>query len=166
MKTLNRTLRALVLGSVLLAVPSCSNAAQQAAAPTPQQLEETAKQNDIRRLLQINGTLGLADQVRRQFVHDAREVYAAVPQSAIVDFGNRIKAEDFYALMVPIYAHHFSHEEINQLITFYESPVGRKLIESLPAMNAEAQDATTQWTRQLTQDLVKELRAKRYIGAQ
>jgi uncharacterized protein len=157
-------LRALVLGSVLLVLPSCSNAAQQNAPPSPQQLEESSKERDVRRLLQLNGTLGLAEQVRTQFVHDARQIYATVPQTAIMDFGNRIKADDFYALMVPIYARHFSHEEINQLIAFYESPVGRKLIASLPAMNVEAQDATAQWTRELTQQLVQELRAKRYIA--
>jgi len=88
-----------------------------------------------------------------------------VPQGAIEDFGNRIKPDDFYALMVPIYARHFSHDEIKQLITFYESPIGMKLIASLPAMNVEAQDATSQWTRELTQKLVQELRAKRYVGS-
>ena len=157
-------LRGVVLASVLFVLPSCSSAAQQNPPPTPQQTEEAAKERDIRRLLQLNGTIGLAEQVRDRFVHDAKEVYATVPQTAIVDFGNRIKPDDFYALMVPIYARHFSHEEILQLIAFYESPVGRKLIASLPAMNLEAQDATSQWTRELTEKLVKELRAKRYIG--
>jgi len=157
-------LRALVLIGVLFIVPSCSSAAQNPP-PSPQQLEEQAKERDIRRLLQLNGTLSLAEQVRNRFVHDAKEVYATVPQGAIEDFGNRIKPDDFYALMVPIYARHFSHDEIKQLIAFYESPIGMKLIASLPAMNVEAQDATSQWTRELTQKLVQELRAKRYVGS-
>jgi hypothetical protein len=157
-------LRALVLVSVLVVLPSCSSAAQQSPPPSPQQIEDAAKERDIRKLLQLNGTMEVANQVRIRFVHDAKEVYATVPQTAIEDFGNRIKPEDFYALMMPIYARHFSHEEINQLIVFYESPIGRKLIASLPQMNLEAQDATSQWTRELTQKLLQELRAKRYIG--
>src|SRR5436190_362830 len=94
-------LRALVLGSVLVILPSCSSAAQQNPPPSPQQLEEAAKERDIRRLLQLNGTLGLGTQVRDRFVHDAKEIYPAVPQQVIEDFGRQVKPDDFYALMAP-----------------------------------------------------------------
>ena len=36
----------------------------------------------------------------------------------------------------PIYARHFTLDEINQLIAFYKSPVGIKAMKELPAVMA------------------------------
>ncbi len=39
--------------------------------------------------------------------------------------------------MVNIYDKHFTHEEIKDLITFYESPVGKKILEKNPEITSE-----------------------------
>jgi len=42
---------------------------------------------------------------------------------------------------VPICAKHFSHDEIRQLVAFYESPAGRKAVAVLPQVMREGTDA-------------------------
>ncbi|MGF7140060.1 DUF2059 domain-containing protein [Roseimarinus sediminis] len=39
--------------------------------------------------------------------------------------------------MVQIYDKHFSHEEIKDMIDFYESPTGKKMIEKTPELTTE-----------------------------
>lgn len=39
--------------------------------------------------------------------------------------------------MVQIYDKHFSHQEIKDMIDFYESPTGKKMIEKTPELTAE-----------------------------
>jgi hypothetical protein len=39
--------------------------------------------------------------------------------------------------MLPAYQHHFTHGEIQQLISFYSSPVGKKLLTEMPAILSE-----------------------------
>jgi hypothetical protein len=50
-------------------------------------------------------------------------------------FGDRFdEAETLSRLYVPIYAELYSQEELDQLIAFWESPVGVKTIEHMPEM--------------------------------
>ncbi len=44
-------------------------------------------------------------------------------------------------LLVPVFARHFSLEEIQEINRFYESPVGRKLTRLAPVMASDARQA-------------------------
>jgi hypothetical protein len=39
--------------------------------------------------------------------------------------------------MVPLYQHHFTHDEIVQLTAFYSTPVGQKVLNEMPALMKE-----------------------------
>jgi hypothetical protein len=43
--------------------------------------------------------------------------------------------------MIKIYDKHFTHDEIKELITFYESPVGKKMLEKTPEITKDLMDA-------------------------
>jgi len=40
--------------------------------------------------------------------------------------------------MVPIYQRHLTKSDSDELITFYSSPVGQKVLRDLPAITSEA----------------------------
>jgi uncharacterized protein len=42
--------------------------------------------------------------------------------------------------MVPIYAKHFTEAELDELLAFYRSPVGRKTTETMPAVMRESME--------------------------
>jgi hypothetical protein len=48
-------------------------------------------------------------------------------------------------LLVPIYATHLTRDEIEQLIRFYESPVGRRLTAVQPMISQESMAAGQTW---------------------
>lgn len=45
--------------------------------------------------------------------------------------------DELIQAMVPAYQHHFSHAEMQQLIDFYSTPVGKKSITEMPAVMQE-----------------------------
>jgi hypothetical protein len=55
-------------------------------------------------------------------------------------FGNRATTEIIVPMVVSVYAKHFSEEDLNQLIAFYESPLGKKAASVLPDIDAESQN--------------------------
>jgi hypothetical protein len=49
------------------------------------------------------------------------------------------------ARMVPIYARHFTLAEVEQIIAFYDTPLGRKTIQVMPALMSEAIQLSQGW---------------------
>src|SRR5262249_13525167 len=52
--------------------------------------------------------------------------------------GEEFKKMDFMTIYLELYDKYFTNDEIKGLIEFYESPVGKKAIEVLPAITQEA----------------------------
>jgi hypothetical protein len=45
--------------------------------------------------------------------------------------------DDVLRDMIPIYQSHFSESDLNQIVAFYSTPVGQKVLKEMPAMSAE-----------------------------
>ena len=60
-------------------------------------------------------------------------------------------------LTAQIYARHFTVDELTQLTDFYGTPLGQKLIQTQPALIAEAGQAGQQWAVKVIQKVLKDL---------
>jgi len=65
-------------------------------------------------------------------------------------------------MMVPIYSRAFSEEELNELVKFYESPIGRKMTRALPQIVSESMAAGQQWAGEVLKRLRTRLKEKGY----
>lgn len=76
------------------------------------------------------------------------------------------RAESFEELVAGIYARHFSKDELGELVAFYKSTPGRKLVQLQPAMMEDlakaSQPIEQEIRRQLADDMRKELRKRGY----
>jgi hypothetical protein len=65
--------------------------------------------------------------------------------------------DELIAATMPSYQSHFTHGEIQELIRFYESPVGKKMIEEMPLIMSDAMTAMRpvlqNWMEKTTADL-------------
>ena len=64
--------------------------------------------------------------------------------------------------MVPIYDKYYTEEEINQIIAFYNSPVGKKMISTMPLVMQESMAAGQAWGKQLAAKVAQELKENGY----
>lgn len=114
-----------------------------------------AKRNDIQKLLDMTVTDAFIEAYMGAFMQMFAEV-ASMEKSEdekeviqkITDIVRDEIIAEFPQLitnMVPLYAEYYSHEDIKQLIKFYESPAGKRTIEVTPALTVRGAEIGREW---------------------
>jgi len=178
MRTLGTTLLALLLGVATATLWSQTASSTQKAAPqapkstpadSPSKIDP-AKEADIRRLLDIGGTRAIAMQTLDEMTTSIKPLLTnSLPpgeyRQKLIDlfftkFKAKADAQHIVDLAVPIYDKHFSREEINGLIQFYQTPLGKKTLTELPLLLTELRDAGQKWGQALGRDSMQEVLAE------
>lgn len=122
--------------------------------------EGNTKEQDIHRLLEITGSPKLAEQIMDQMMTTLQQTTPEIDKEFWDGFRAEVDTEELVRMTVPIYAKHFTHEEILGLIAFYQTPLGAKLIEKLPAIAQESMAASMEWGQELGQKVITKMQAK------
>jgi hypothetical protein len=121
------------------------------------QSPDEAHRKDIERLLEITGASQMGVQMATMIsgqILDSLSKGADIPPKAIEvakdvlnqEFKKAFEGpEGLTALIVAVYAKHFSHAEVRDLLAFYETPLGRKMISVTPAIFQESAAAGQGW---------------------
>ena len=124
----------------------CAAAAALIASPFPARADqpESAKRQQIREIIEITNAADLGERMIEFMVGRLAPAFEAMNpgKGAVVSSILRrefmaVTAErraDFEEIIVLVYDERFSAEEIDGLLTFYRSPLGRRLIEEMPAI--------------------------------
>jgi hypothetical protein len=59
-----------------------------------------------------------------------------------------------------IYATHFTETELKDMLTFYQSPLGRKMITEEPKVIDESMSSAGEWADKLSDDVMAKMRAE------
>jgi uncharacterized protein len=119
--------------------------------------QETAKQKDIRHLLQITGSGELGAQVMTQMMGNMKKSFPNVPEKFWSDFMKEVHTDELVDLIVPVYDRNLTHDDVKQLIHFYETPTGKKFVSVLPKITQESMVVGEKWGRDLAQKVVKKM---------
>ena len=142
---------------IILSVIACVLAAPAAAdniAP--------AKRADIEKLMRITGPPDVTKQMSNFFILQlSQAIKASRPDlpartyQILSEEINRVIEEQmtskggFLDMVIPIYARHFSHEEIRGLLKFYQTELGKKTIETWPLILQESMNLAQDWSKSL-----------------
>jgi hypothetical protein len=175
-----RTLRiALVLLGSVLALPG----------PEARAEISEAKRLLIGELLQLSGGEEAAEEVARLFLAQIGYVYGSMVEEVLASesdisaeekqalrkhladfdrfaatfsarFGERIDLDAVLeAVYVPLYDRHFSESELREIVVFYRTPTGRKMIAILPGLMQEGLEAAVPLLQPKVMALVGEILA-------
>jgi len=104
---------------------------------------------------------GVVEKVKDQFMQtnfmwakDLNEIAANLQK----DYAPR--ASELVDMTAKIYAEHFTEAELKALLTFYQSPLGRKMIVEEPKVVDESLTRAGQWGDLLAEDVVAKMRAE------
>jgi hypothetical protein len=122
--------------------------------------EDTAKQKDIRHLLQITGSGELGAQVMTQMLGNMKKSFPAVPEKFWTDFMKEVHTDELVDLIVPVYDRNLTHDDVKQLIKFYESPTGKKFVSVLPRITQESMIVGEKWGRELAMKVMSKINAQ------
>jgi len=128
---------------------------------------DPAKEADIRRLIDLTGgEKAVADMAAMMIEQFKQSVAKTVPPGErgrqILDtYWRKFTAEfnpaELVENVIPIYDKHLTHEEIKGLIQFYESSLGRRLIEVMPQIMQECYAAGFQWGQEKARKVMREM---------
>ncbi len=119
---------------------------------------DTAKQKDIRHLLQLTGAAALGQQVMNQMLETFKTTLPNVPANFWTEFAKEINADELVERVIPVYDKQLSGPEIKDLIAFYETPTGKKLIKVMPAIASESMTIGKDWGRAVGEQVMTKLR--------
>jgi hypothetical protein len=125
--------------------------------------QQTAVEQDVRQLLELTGAAKLGIQAMEMMITQFQQGAPDAPNEFWTEFKKEIKPESLVNLLVPIYKKHFTQAEIKQLIAFYQTPIGKKVTATLPAVTQESMVAGQQWGQQIGAKVVQQLQEKGYI---
>lgn len=126
------------------------------------------KEQQIRRLLELTQAGNIGMQFIEQSLAQIRVGFATLPadvrdkimriyeEELLKDFSNDKMVE----ITIPIYDKYLSLDEIKQLITVYESPIGQKLVTVMPQIARESFNMGASRGRVTAQRIVARLQAE------
>jgi hypothetical protein len=125
-------------------------ASAQAQSEAPAEKIDPAKDAAIRHLIGLTEVSKLGDNISSAMVVRVREVMGrAIPADQLAKFMDEFTPKYTASAptsavtdaIVPIYAKHFSMEDIQALTKFYETPLGQRVVKSMPDVAEESQAA-------------------------
>jgi len=121
--------------------------------------EGNTKEQDIRKLLVLTGSDKLAEQIMDQMMTTLDE--DGSDKGFWESFRAEIDSEELVRMTIPIYDKHLTHEEIKGLIAFYQTPLGAKLIEKLPAIAQDSMVVGMEWGTKIAEKAMAKMEERR-----
>jgi hypothetical protein len=125
--------------------------------------QSTAARDRIKTLLEVTGSGTIGIQVMENMINSFKKSMPKVPSTFWDDFMKEVNSATLIELIIPIYAKHYTDAEIIQLLEFYQTPLGKKVIEKLPLISQESYVVGSEWGKQISEQVVKRLMEKSYI---
>jgi uncharacterized protein len=117
---------------------------------------------NVVRLLKLSGSDAVGLQMIDLMMPSLQKMAPQVPMEIWQRLRNAIDAGGMIDRLVPVYAAHYSDEEVLQLIAFYETPLGKKVVRETPAVMRESYSVGQEWGQAILRDIIQELRRLGY----
>ena len=147
---------------------TAANPASPAQPAAPEQVDP-AKEAAIRHLMELTGVGKLSDQMVDATRPQMREMIGQLIEddaraqkfldTFFQKFRTRFTETDLINAIVPIYARHYSLEDIQALNAFYESPLGQRVMRELPEITKESQAAGAAIGQKAAMETLQEMSA-------
>lgn len=71
--------------------------------------------------------------------------------------------DDLVEMLAPIYQKHLTLKDLQEIVKFYESPVGKKMAAAQPAIVSDSMKVGQQWGMNIAMKVQEALKAKGYM---
>ena len=126
---------------------------------------DAEKDKLVREVIATLGVDRVGTQIMDALIQQFRQVYTSVPETYWKSQRASVKEEELTDQIVPLYAARFSVAELNEVLAFYHSPVGKKLAAALPEIGQQSVKLEQAWGKEQTGKLLAKLKADGYKPA-
>jgi uncharacterized protein len=125
--------------------------------------QDSEKTVHIKKLLDLTGSGKLGVQVMQTMITSFKQSTDSVPDKFWEEMAKEINADTLVSMIIPIYEKYYTDEEILQMIAFYETPLGKKVIATLPFIMKESMEIGQEWGKQVGEKVYLRLKEKGYL---
>lgn len=158
--SLARTLRG---GLIALSLAAALPAVAQQAQPSPTQVQLA------RDLIESNGSLRALDAIVPTYLEQTRRMFGQTNPDLLGPLGEvtaslqkefEAKRSEVVDGIARAYAARFTEAELKELVTFYNSPTGKKFVTTLPAVLQDSFERMQAWSTKLSEEMVERVRVE------
>ncbi|RPE12994.1 DUF2059 domain-containing protein [Chitinophaga lutea] len=125
--------------------------------------QSMAKAESVKELAALTGMRQLMVQMMDQLFAQFKAQMPDVGDTAWAEMRKEIVVDELLEMMVPVYQKNFSEEEMREMIGFYKTPLGQKMIQRLPSVMREAGEMGNVWGQNTAKRMLKRLKEKGLI---
>jgi hypothetical protein len=122
--------------------------------------QTSPKEQKIRDLLEMTGSAKLGVMMSHSLLSTFRNSYKVVPEEYWDSLQSKINTQQIIALIIPVYNKYYTETDIDKLIQFYKTPVGKKTISVLPQITQESMHAGQEWGQKIAEEIIRNLKEK------
>jgi hypothetical protein len=115
------------------------------------------KKEGIVRLLNLTDTKPQAAQMFDLMLPGFEALAPQAPTAIWTMFREKLNIDSFLEMFIAVYDKYLTHDEVKGLIQFYESPIGRRLVEITPQISQESFRIGQEWGQKIGQSVAEEL---------
>ncbi len=120
------------------------------------------KEKLIKEMLNLSGSGKIARQSMELMVSSFKKQMPTVAGDFWDEFMKEADTEELTNMIVPVYAKYYTESEIKELIAFYKTPIGKKMVENLTLITQESYSIGEAWGKALGEKVVNKLKAAGY----
>lgn len=121
-----------------------------------------SKKDKVKDLLYLSGTLKVSKNVESELFSIYRNQYKTVPEEFWKFYEEKISFDDLIDEATSIFGSKFSDKEIDELYSFYNTDLGKKVFQNYPLISMDIQTAVSNWAFNFTKLVDSDLESKGY----
>lgn len=115
--------------------------------------------------MEASGSMGAFKSAITSMMGSFKSMNSSVPDEVWKDLETEFSntsIDDLVTMLAPVYEKHLTEADLNEVIKFYSSPIGKKLAEKTPAIMEESMQAGQTWGQGVAQKVMTKLKEKGY----
>lgn len=135
------------MAGVVVALALCVGAAAAEQELSPELKADIGRLMEVTRAADMGRQMGdlMAQQIVQTSGVSTPESVARCRVIAAETIKEMLAGGSFLDDLVPVYARHFSHKDVRDMIAFYETPLGVKTLEVMPKLMQDSMQVGQQW---------------------
>lgn len=127
--------------------------------------DNTNYRSTLKKMLEVGGSEASFKVVIKQMFDMLKLQKTNVPDSVWSEFENeflKTSMEDLVDMLTPVYQKHLTATDLDKMIEFYQTPVGKKYAEKTPVIMQESMQVGQQWGARIGKKFQERLQEKGY----
>ena len=130
------------------------------AAESAQPIISKEKVAEIQKTLRLVGMEKLMSQMKEQMFTMFRQKIKEAPEEYWKRAEAKFDTSELLQLIIPLYDKYYTTEDLKALNAFYESPIGQKVLSTLPQITQESMKIGQAWGEEVAKRVEREFQTE------